>query len=288
VGSLNLAAHLGGNPANPLDLALLRRTIAAAMRMLDNAIDISSYPDDATRISAEENRPVALGLCGFQDALDWLKAGYASVAAAEFADQSMEVISHCAILESANLAQERGAYPGYAASKWSQGLLPVDTAALAGVERGLAVDVDLSTTQDWDTVRDAVRSHGLRHCATTGISSTEEASKITGVSPSIEPFRQEWNAKARAVFEKEPRWQIECAARRQKWLDMSQSLTIYAADVDLTELADIVMQAWEKGLKTVRQFHLPERLSGGAAQSGFESAAFGHALQPKPEPAASR
>ena len=66
-----------------------------------------------------------------------LKAGYASAAAADFADRSMEIISQCAILASANLACERGPYPSYAGSKWSHGLLPIDTLALLAAERGV-------------------------------------------------------------------------------------------------------------------------------------------------------
>jgi len=268
LGSVNLAAHLAGDSPVPLDVPLLRRTVGAAMRMLDNAIDISSYPDEAARAASREHRPAALGILGFQDALDWLKAGYASAAAADFADRSMEIISHCAILASAGLARERGAYPSYAGSKWSHGLLPVDTLALLAAERGMAVDVDLSMTQDWDMVREVVRRDGLRHCTTTAISSTEAGSRITGASPSIEPAAQ---GNERTVFEIGPQWLIECAARRQKWVDMSQALTLYAADPDLAALADICMQAWEKGLKTTRQLASPPRLPDRTPQLGVQS-----------------
>ncbi len=268
VGSVNLSAHLAGDSPVALDIPLLRSTVGTAMRMLDNAIDISSYPDEAARAASREHRPAALGLLGFQDALDRLKAGYASAAAADFADRSMEIISHCAILASASLARERGAYPSYAGSKWSHGLLPVDTLALLAAERGMAVDIDSSMTQDWDMVREAVRRDGLRHCTTTAISTTEAGSRITGASPSIEPAGQ---GKQETVFEIGPQWLIECAARRQKWLDMSQALTLYAADLDLAALADICLQAWEKGLKTTRQLHSPSRLPRHTPQSEAES-----------------
>ena len=66
----------------PLDVPLLRSTVSTAMRMLDNAIDISSYPSDAARAASLEHRPAALGILGFQDALDWLKTSYASATAA--------------------------------------------------------------------------------------------------------------------------------------------------------------------------------------------------------------
>ncbi len=255
IGAVNLAVHLAGDSPAELDIALLRGTVGAAMRMLDNAIDISSYPSEAARAASREHRPAALGILGFQDALDRLKAGYASAAAADFADLSMEIISHQAILASASLARERGAYPSYAGSKWSHGLLPVDTLHLLAAERGMAVDIDSCMTQDWDMVRHAVRRDGLRHCTTTAISSTDAGSRITGASPSIEPAGQGREGNERTAFDIGPQWLIECAARRQKWLDMSQTLTLYAADRGSAALGGICMQAWEKGLKTTRQFH---------------------------------
>jgi ribonucleoside-diphosphate reductase alpha chain len=269
VGSVNLAAHLAGDSPRALDIPQLRRTIDAAMRMLDNAIDISDYPDDAARATSREHRPAALGMLGFQDALEWMKIEYASAAAAVFADRCTELISLRAILASANLARERGAYPSFAGSKWSCGLLPIDTLGLLAAARGTGIDIDLSMTEDWDLVRDDVRRDGLRHCTVTAISSTEAGSRITGASPSIEPVRQVWTGKQPAAFEVGPQWLVECAARRQKWLDMGQSLTLYAADPDPAALAEILMQAWEKGLKTVRQLHTASRL-GRASQWAAE------------------
>jgi ribonucleoside-diphosphate reductase alpha chain len=54
----------------------------------------------------------------------------------------------------------------------------------------------------------------------------------------------------RAAFEIEPRWLIECASRRQKWLDMGQSLNLYLAAPDGRKLSEMYLLAWELGLKT--------------------------------------
>ena len=86
------------------------RTIRTAMRMLDNVIDINFYPTIEAKNSNVKHRPVGLGLMGFQDALYKLRIPYASDAAVSFADTSMELISYHALLASAELAQERGAY----------------------------------------------------------------------------------------------------------------------------------------------------------------------------------
>ena len=128
-GAVNIAAHLTERPAG-LDVALLRGTITAAVRMLDNAVDLSAYPSARVRAASLQHRPIGLGVAGFAEALDRLQHHPASPAAADFADWSMELVSYFAILASAELAAERGPYPGYAGSKWSRGILPIDTLAL--------------------------------------------------------------------------------------------------------------------------------------------------------------
>src|SRR5207249_10762356 len=59
----------------------------------------------------------------------------------------------------------------------------------------------------------------------------------------------------RTAFEIEPRWLIECASRRQKWLDMGQSINLYLAAPNGKTLSDMYFLAWEKGLTTT--YYLP-------------------------------
>lgn len=56
------------------------------------------------------------------------------------------------------------------------------------------------------------------------------------------------------AFEIEPEWVIECGARRQKWIDMGQSLNLYLAEPSGKKLHQMYMLGWEKGLKT--QYYL--------------------------------
>ena len=184
LGSIGLPLHIkdGG-----LDLELLQKTIRTAMRMLDNVVDINYYPTPEAKNANLRHRPVGLGLMGFQDSLYRMKLSYASQAAVEFADRSMEAISYFAILASTELAAERGTYETYKGSKWDRGLLPVDTIDLLEQERGLSVTMDRSTSLDWNVVRDAIRKHGMRNSNTMAIAPTATISNITGVSQSIEP-----------------------------------------------------------------------------------------------------
>jgi ribonucleoside-diphosphate reductase alpha chain len=52
------------------------------------------------------------------------------------------------------------------------------------------------------------------------------------------------------AFDIEPEWIIECAARRQKWIDMGQSLNLYLLEPSGKKLHNMYMLAWNKGLKT--------------------------------------
>jgi ribonucleoside-diphosphate reductase alpha chain len=299
LGSINLARHI---TPDGLDSSLLQQTIRTAMRMLDNVIDINFYPTPEGRSANLRHRPVGLGIMGFQDALYALRLPYASDAAVQFADESMELIAYHAVLTSTELAAERGAYPSYAGSKWDRGLLPMDTIAILREQRGGFVSMDETARLDWSSVRKAVQRYGMRNSNTMAIAPTATISNITGVSQSIEPSYKNLFAKSnlsgdftsvnaylvedlkrlrlwddemlddlkyydgsiqeieripnglkelyRTASEIEPRWLIECASRRQKWIDMGQSLNLYLSEPNGRTLADMYMLAWEKGLKT--------------------------------------
>jgi ribonucleoside-diphosphate reductase alpha chain len=54
----------------------------------------------------------------------------------------------------------------------------------------------------------------------------------------------------RTAFEVEPRWLVEAAARRQKWIDQAQSLNLYVAQANGKKLDITYKMAWLLGLKT--------------------------------------
>lgn len=71
-----------------------------------------------------------------------------------------------------------------------------------------------------------------------------------GIIAEIERIPQEVKDRFRTAFEIEPQWLIECAARRQKWIDMGQSLNLYLAQPSGRQLHEMYLLAWKKGLKT--------------------------------------
>ncbi|ODU06394.1 MAG: ribonucleoside-diphosphate reductase subunit alpha [Pseudonocardia sp. SCN 72-86] len=301
LGSVNLLAHVTKDGG--LDADKLRRTVTTAVRMLDNVIDINFYTIPDARRSNLRHRPIGLGLMGFQDALFAQGIPFASDAAVEFADRSMEHLSYHAIAASNALAVERGRYSTFEGSLWSQGVLPIDSIALLDAAReGDGLDVDRSSTLDWDTLRDKVRTTGMRNSNVMAIAPTATISNICGVGQSIEPQFRNLFVKSNmsgdftvinphlvaalkerglwdevmvadlkyfdgslgdvdrvpadlkslyaTAFEIEPRWLVEAASRRQKWIDQAQSLNLYLAAPSGRKLDELYRLAWHKGLKT--------------------------------------
>ncbi|MCG6966085.1 MAG: ribonucleoside-diphosphate reductase subunit alpha [Chromatiaceae bacterium] len=187
LGSVNLAAHVD---ENGLDMAKLQNTVSTAMRMLDNVIEYNYYSVPQARNSNLRHRPVGLGIMGFQDALYKIRLPYASQEAVEFADRSMEAVSYYSIKSSTDLAEERGRYHSFEGSLWSQGILPLDSLARLAEERGTHLQVDDSSTLDWDSLRERVKGVGMRNSNTMAIAPTATISNICGVSQSIEPTYQ--------------------------------------------------------------------------------------------------
>lgn len=307
LGSVNMAAH---TTAKGLDVKLLEKTIKTAIRMLDNVIDINFYPIEEAKNSNLRHRPIGLGIMGFQDSLYEQRIPYASEKAAQFADISMETISYYALKASCELAEERGAYSSFKGSKWSKGILPINSLKLLVKERTsrakgdpkACIDVDTTETLDWETLRKKIVKHGLRNSNSMAIAPTATLSIIVGVTQSIEPTFKHLYAKSNlsgefvvhnqylvddliklgiwdqemiddlkyfdgslaeieripddlkqlylTAFEIEPEWLIECASRRQKWIDMGQSLNLYIAEPNGKKLNAMYMLAWAKGLKT--------------------------------------
>ena len=193
LGSINLVQHLkdgsdgstGGSKV--IDHDKLKKTITTAMRMLDNVIDINYYAVEKARHSNMRHRPVGLGLMGFQDCLYELRLPYASQAAVEFADTSMEAVCYHAYWASTELARERGQYASYKGSLWDQGILPLDTLDMLLEARGGYVEVDRSATLDWDALRGKIAKDGMRNSNCVAIAPTATISNIIGVDACIEP-----------------------------------------------------------------------------------------------------
>jgi ribonucleoside-diphosphate reductase alpha chain len=281
---------------------------------------------------------------GFQDALYKQKIAYGSVAAVEFADRSMEAVSYYAIQASSTLATERGSYSSFDGSLWSQGILPIDSLKILEEQRGKEfIEVDHSQTLDWSSLRETVKTNGMRNSNVMAIAPTATIANITGVSQSIEPTYQNLYVKSNlsgeftvinpylvrdlkarnlwdsvmvndlkhyegsvkeiaripedlkeiysTAFEVEPRWIVDAASRRQKWIDQAQSLNLYINQASGKKLDITYRMAWLRGLKTT--YYLRSLAATGTEKSTIEtsqlnavSSADNTMAQPAPVPQA--
>jgi len=187
LGSVNLVNHLQDGA---LDMDKLSRTIKTAMRMLDNVVDINFYSVGKARNSNLKHRPVGMGIMGFQDALHKLRIPYASAAAVEFADRTMEAVCYNAYWASTDLAAERGRYSTFNGSLWSQGILPHDSLKKLSDERGGYLEADFTERLDWSALRSRIQQVGMRNSNCVAIAPTATIANIVGVSASIEPTYQ--------------------------------------------------------------------------------------------------
>jgi ribonucleoside-diphosphate reductase alpha chain len=299
LGSVNMAEHVN---ENGLDLPKLEKTIRTAMRMLDNVIDYNYYSVPQARRSNLRHRPVGLGIMGFQDALYKMRLAYTSAEAVEFADRSMEAVSYYSIMASTELAEERGTYSSFQGSLWEQGILPIDSIDILENNREGYLQMDRTQAMDWDSLRERVKTVGMRNSNCMAIAPTATISNICGVSQSIEPTYQNLfvksnlsgeftvinpylvtDLKARGLwdevmvndlkyydgsvhpidripqdlkalystaFEIDPRWLVEAASRRQKWIDQGQSLNLYMSEPSGQKMDNLYKLAWVRGLKT--------------------------------------
>jgi len=185
LGSVNLSQHVKDGK---LDEEKLSKTIATAVRMLDNVIDINYYPVKQAQTSNMRHRPVGLGMMGFQDLLYKVGINFASQEAIEYSDEVMEIIAYNAVLTSSQLAKERGAYSSYKGSKWDRNIFPQDTIDLLEQERGMSIAVSRHGKRDWSHVRKHVQEYGMRNSNVMAIAPTATIANISNVFPSIEPI----------------------------------------------------------------------------------------------------
>jgi len=123
---------------------------------------------------------------GFTDIVEKLGFSYDSEEAFELIDEIMEHVSYAAIDESADLARERGSYQNFAGSRWSQGLVPIDTIDLTEADRGVEVQVNRTTRLDWDALREKVKG-GMRNATLMAIAPTASIGLVAGTTPGLDP-----------------------------------------------------------------------------------------------------
>ncbi len=302
LGSINLAA-LVRDPFEPdahLDLDELKRVVPLAVRMLDNAIDVSRFPLEEQLQEAKAKRRIGLGVTGLADALIMCGVRYGSAPAVALTETWMKAIQRAAYFASVQLATEKGPFPLF------------DKEAYLAGETVAALDADLKA---------AIADYGIRNALLTSIAPTGTISILAdNVSSGLEPvfsFRYTRNvlmpdgsrkqeevsdyayrlyrringdtAKLPDYFvdaqQLAPADHVVMQAAVQKYVDSSISKTINVpADFPFELFKDVYLQAYELGCKGCTTYR-PNAVTGSVLEARSETApASGQSELPLPAP----
>ena len=179
LGSINLSHHVGEpHPGERLefDFERLAETVRLAVRQLDRVIDLNFYPIESARRGNLRWRPVGLGVMGLQDVFFKLRLPFDGEAARALSARIAETIYYHALQTSAELAEARGAHPSFA-----------DTRASLGEFQFEAWGITPADANRWQSLRDRIRSTGLRNSLLIAIAPTATIASIAGCYECVEP-----------------------------------------------------------------------------------------------------
>ncbi len=248
------------------------RIVPVAVRALDNVIDLNFYPLEKVKRTNMRSRSIGLGVMGESQMLAEAGISWGSQEHFDKIDEVMEAVSYNAIKASSELAVEKGSYPEFEGSKWSRGILPMDHANAEVrnlVDRGGL----FASTYDWDSLRETIKTQGMRNGYLMAIAPTSSISILTGTTQTIEPvYKRKWYeenlsglipvcapnlnpdtwAYYTPAYDLDQTILVKAASIRQKWIDQGQSLNIFIT-LDKASgkyLNDIYMLAWRLGVKS--------------------------------------
>jgi ribonucleoside-diphosphate reductase alpha chain len=284
LGSINLA-KLVREPFEEnaqLDEAELARLVRVAIRFLDNIINISRFPLPEQRVQAIAKRRIGLGVTGLADALIFCRARYGSAESVALIDRWLKILSEEAYSASAEIAEEKGAFPLFDADAY---LAQPNIARLP------------------EELRERIRAHGIRNSLVTSIAPTGTISLFAdNVSSGVEPVfaysytRTVLNAdgtrgqervsdyafrKFRERFGDDtplpdyfvnaqtlsPRDHIAVQAACQHYIDSSISKTINVpADISFEDFESVYREAFDAGCKGCTTYR-PNAVTGAVLQT---------------------
>ena len=173
LGSLNLGRCVVNGE---FDFNRLRDNVRIAIRQLDRVIDRNFYPIEMTSRSNKRWRPVGLGYMGLQDVFFKLRLPFDSDESQKLSQQIAEEIYYSALKTSCELSKELGPHPSFNETKAAKGILQYDF-----------WDVSVTDTDRWETLREEIKTHGLRNSLMIAIAPTATIASITGCYECIEP-----------------------------------------------------------------------------------------------------
>ena len=155
-----------------------------SVRGLEELIDFQEYPVEAAKRSTKARRSLGIGYIGLAHFLAKNKVSYADPEAHKLVHELTEKFQYELLCASNQIASEKGACDYFNRTKYSQGILPIDT---------YKKDVDDITPNklecDWEKLRTTIKVHGLRHSTLTAQMPSESSSVVSNATNGVEPPR---------------------------------------------------------------------------------------------------
>ena len=155
-----------------------------AVRALEEIIDYQKYPIVAAEKSTKARRSLGIGYIGLAHYLAKQGVSYDSKRAWKYVHDLSEAFQYYLLKASNTLAEERGACEYFNRTKYSDGILPIDT-----YKKDVDNLVPHKLKYDWDTLRENIRTHGLRHSTLSAQMPSESSSVVSNATNGIEPPR---------------------------------------------------------------------------------------------------
>jgi ribonucleoside-diphosphate reductase alpha chain len=155
-----------------------------SVRGLEELIDYQNYPVEAAEIGTKARRSLGIGYIGLAHYLAKLGFKYDSQEAWDAVHGLSESFQYFLLKASNKIAKEKGACKYFSRTKYSQGILPIDT---------YKKDVDeissIPLQHDWENLRTSILAHGLRHSTLSAQMPSESSSVVSNATNGIEPPR---------------------------------------------------------------------------------------------------
>ena len=173
--AINLAAHLIQNENSwKLDTDALRHSSEVALRFADDAVDVSL--SSAWTKGVYNKRRVSVNICGVADLLVKMNIPYDSHAALEVVEDAYAIVNIATKLESVKLASERGEFPSYHQSRFTD----PNWALRQRTDRA-------SLSSEWQEYSNCLTKYGIRNSSTTCSAPTGGVARFLLTSQSLEP-----------------------------------------------------------------------------------------------------
>ncbi len=155
-----------------------------SVRGLEELIDLQNYPVNAAELSTKARRSLGIGYIGLAHFLAKNKVKYNSKEAWHLLDEWTEAFQYYLLKSSNQLAIEKGPCTKFDRTKYSDGILPIDT-----YKKDVDSIVKRKLSYDWSTIRKSIKEHGLRHSTLSAQMPSESSSVVCNETNGIEPPR---------------------------------------------------------------------------------------------------